>query len=82
MENSEDQLVNNKITIHPKIYPFMVDLIKITYGNDISDSQLVEYLNLEFDCNITLNDLILYLSPTVEQDIEDLETQFRNLGYA
>jgi len=59
------------------LYPFQIDLVKELYGSDMSSEQLLEYINIEFDCNYTLNDLYLCIE---EQEKEDLEIQFKNLG--
>ena len=63
------------------IYAPMIDMVKELYGDDLTDEILIDYLHIEFDLTVTLEDIKEYRSSIVAQEEEDTKLIFQNIGF-
>lgn len=75
-----EKQITKEGTSYIQYLDIMIDLVKELYGNDLSTKDLAEYINIEFSLNITENDVNLYFSPSIQEEILDKELIYKNIG--
>ena len=67
------QLVNSI-----KVEQFMIDLVRVRWGNNVSYDQYAAVINKIFDTKFTALDIVLYFEPTIREEMMDRKLTYRN----
>lgn len=67
------QLVNSV-----KVEQFMIDLVKVRWGDNMSYEQYAAVINNIFNTKFTALDVVLYFEPTIQEELLDRKLTYKN----
>ncbi len=70
--------IKNKLDKQKFIYLYL-NILKIKNNNKLSNEEIVELLDVNFNYKVTIDDIKLFFEPTVEEDSLDLQLQMKHL---